>query len=877
MRLIILLPFTLFAILLLVVQPAKAQTGACCRDFDGTCTEGVASADCAGFSQRFIDGGTCADFGDTCGVGACCTPTGCIEATRTICLTSAGGFFWRPGACDGLDCGDCDGDSRPDALEIESLPSLDCNQNGLLDTCEIDPADGAPGGPYFCTTGDCAVDCNNNGIPDECEIYEYTSAPGGPYYCPDNCAADCNNNGIPDECDIDAADPDGNGEVSDDLIAPIGVPDECRMWVGTVNDLWSEANNWMPPTVPNNSPTEKFSVVIDGSVDGPSAVVEADGNVIISSLILRDMSTLTLTEQSLSIDGKDGIINEGVLVVPEGHSLNALDSFRIRGNGGVIQLDGDDARLTSGVPGALITNEVEVQGRGVVEANFRNASTGSVRANDPGPMGTSSLQITGLNTINNGALIAELAASLHIFTSVTEEPNEMSSISALGATVVIGDGDDGDDPDTVDGCGPIVLSPLDRTVFRLNRARLINFTLWRIGDNALTGPTQTALFELVNGSSGLVMGPVLVKNNGTLTLSESDVDAESFLLDGGATLSVDADSSLTVRGAFQSMATDESLISFSSGSELIFEGGTRLCGGDAWERTLEAASMNLGAASGGGGYENNFDFATLRLAAGANVSLVDAIDNGNRPADGSEAVYCDTLIIESGATLFLNGISLFVGGVQIAPGPFGAGVVVDVAACCLPTNTCTNEIPDCCVALNGEPNASGIRCSGVLATDCPPDPGAPPTGACCLPNETCLPATTAGCAGLNGAYQGNGADCAAVDCSASPPSPVPTGACCFLDESCDVRTAANCTASNGEYLGDDTDCTESNCPPIEGQTGKPQPINQDLLDEAFCRLVRRALCGVPECAPCLIGTMATMVGIRRMRRRRWQRKSKSKI
>ena len=689
------------------LRPATAQTGACCRDFDATCNENVLAADCTGFGERFIDGGTCADFGGTCGDGACCTPAGCVQTSRIDCLSGAGGFYWQPGACDGLDCTDCDGDTRPDGLEIASLPSLDCNQNGVLDTCEIDPADGAPGGPYFCTTGNCAIDCNNNGIPDECEIYEYTSAPGGPYFCPNACAADCNNNGIPDECDIDPSDPDGDGQVSDDSIAPPGVPDECRMWIGTINDLWSEPGNWMPPTVPNNSPTEKFSVVIDGTVDGPSAVVEADHIVTISSLVMLDLSTLTVTNESLFVEGEDGIVNEGSLVIPEGHTLTALESFRIRGNGGVIRLDGDDATIASATPGAIITNEIEIQGRGIIEANLRNAGNGTVRANDPGPTPSSELKIAGLNTINNGAFVAELAAKMQISTNVSEELGEMPSMSAFGATIVIGDGDDGDDPDTVDGCGPIILMPVDRTVFRLNRARLINFTLWSIGDNTLTGPTQTALFELINGSSGFVMGPVQVRNNGTLSVSNSVVDAESFQLDSNAMMAVDGDSSLTVRGAFELSGTDESLVSFATNSALIFEGGTRLCGGDAWERTLEAASANLGPDLADGGYDNNFDFYELRIAAGANVSLVDLFDNGNRPADGNEAVYCDSLVIETGATLFLNRISLFAGGTAVTPGPFGAGNVVDVEACCLPNESCIDEIADCCIALNGEPNASG--------------------------------------------------------------------------------------------------------------------------------------------------------------------------
>jgi|GEM_PF-4531486 len=81
----------------------------------------------------------------------------------------------------------------------------DCNENGVLDECEI---------------ADMSVeDCNDNGIPDACE-------PGGPNDCDNNgesdlCAifggsADCNGDFIPDECQLQFNDCDGNG-----------VPDEC--------------------------------------------------------------------------------------------------------------------------------------------------------------------------------------------------------------------------------------------------------------------------------------------------------------------------------------------------------------------------------------------------------------------------------------------------------------------------------------------------------------------------------------------------------------------------------------------------------------------------------------------------------------------------
>ena len=69
--------------------------------------------------------------------------------------------------------------------------SVDCNDNGIPDECDIADCDGSP----WCS------DCNGNGIPDECEV---------PPLCPE--CPDCNGNGVPDECEPDC---DGNGIIDD--------------------------------------------------------------------------------------------------------------------------------------------------------------------------------------------------------------------------------------------------------------------------------------------------------------------------------------------------------------------------------------------------------------------------------------------------------------------------------------------------------------------------------------------------------------------------------------------------------------------------------------------------------------------------------------
>ena len=94
--------------------------------------------------------------------------------------------------------------------------------------------------------------------------------------------------------------------------------------------------------------------------------------------------------------------------------------------------------------------------------------------------------------------------------------------------------------------------------------------------------------------------------------------------------------------------------------------------------TLEAGGRDDGAGGGGAG---NFGLRELALAANAAVALVDYRDNGNRngPAGSAEVVYVETLTLGAGAMLNLNGLRVYVAGQPgpVAPGPYGAGSVVD--------------------------------------------------------------------------------------------------------------------------------------------------------------------------------------------------------
>ena len=130
------------------------------------------------------------------------------------------------GECDLPGCGgsgDCNANGIPDDCEP------DCNGNGLADDCDIaagTSADCQPDGiPDECQLAD--NDCNGNLVPDDCDIASGVSADCEPNGVPDDCEPDCNGNGIADPCDL------AQGTSLDCL--PDGIPDECQLGDGDCN------------------------------------------------------------------------------------------------------------------------------------------------------------------------------------------------------------------------------------------------------------------------------------------------------------------------------------------------------------------------------------------------------------------------------------------------------------------------------------------------------------------------------------------------------------------------------------------------------------------------------------------------------------------
>jgi RHS repeat-associated protein len=140
--------------------------------------------------------------------------------------------------------------------------------------------------------------------------------------------------------------------------------------------------------------------------------------------------------------------------------------------------------------------------------------------------------------------------------------------------------------------------------------------------------------------------PVTFSNAGAL-----DVRSGTFLLDkgnlalpSGSTLNVDGGATLQLQGGSLSG-------SLSSPAAFTIKGRLLL---SPWSGTQQLEMMSEDRGTDGAAYLNNFAIGTLELGGGANVNLVDGIDN----SPGPDALYVENLIVPQSAALNLSGLKL---------------------------------------------------------------------------------------------------------------------------------------------------------------------------------------------------------------------------
>jgi hypothetical protein len=121
--------------------PPPPPTGACCRNYNASCEDGVLQANCTGPSDTWFEGQTCAQV--TCPPpppGACCVPGGvCQQLTQEDCGVQGG--TWHGGPCLPCLCATCVGDANCDTIiDFEDINPFVATISGVP-ACNMDNCD----------------------------------------------------------------------------------------------------------------------------------------------------------------------------------------------------------------------------------------------------------------------------------------------------------------------------------------------------------------------------------------------------------------------------------------------------------------------------------------------------------------------------------------------------------------------------------------------------------------------------------------------------------------------------------------------------------------------------------------------------------------
>ena len=181
-------------------------------------------------------------------------------------------------------------DGRCEISLVYDAAPVDCNANGIEDTCEVRLA---------------GNDCNANEVPDSCDVAAGTSADVNVNGTPDECEYDCNGNGLPDSYEIAqglAPDCNANAQVdSCDLAQGLssdcnedGVPDGCEIAAGAADVDGNGVPDSCQEDCDRNAVPDTHDRLLDPSKD-------CDDDLVLDSCEIA-------SDASLDCDG-DGILN----------------------------------------------------------------------------------------------------------------------------------------------------------------------------------------------------------------------------------------------------------------------------------------------------------------------------------------------------------------------------------------------------------------------------------------------------------------------------------------------------------------------------------------------------------------------------------------
>lgn len=445
-----------------------------------------------------------------------------------------------------------------------------------------------------------------------------------------------------------------------------------------------------PATVTNNGTIKVSSTDSDHGawLSGDSATLTGSGSGMLGPLSNSYLSGTLTNDTYHTIKGggtiEATVTNKGQIIADNGTMVVTGNITNDPSGGkGVVSVDGSN---TLELHGTIAGGQVN-PGAGAVNlvwGTLTDTTLGAGNINIP----YSEVNFKGNNTLATGTKLnigtdsSGAGLWLRIGAGDPKVTNN-GAITVKNSWITAADG-----AATLTGSGSLVMANSS-----LNGVGFINDTNHTIKGNGDLNAPVTNLGSLIADKGTLTTanltthypvtgtGQVSVNDGATLRLY-SNLQAGNLFLSNNAGLYVDNNLTVDLKGQFSFAQTATSNWNWRPGTTLLLSGG-----GPYQALEIGGADSGLAGLPADPNMNNyNFDLVKLSLTGSNTYAyLTDAVDNGHRSSP--EALYVDTLEVDPGTTLNLDGLHLYTylgGSAHLVlageGGLFGGGTIIDAAA-----------------------------------------------------------------------------------------------------------------------------------------------------------------------------------------------------